>query len=153
MGGMHFDFVRNGILIAIIAHSWIGISLVWDKVLLRKPETRNLLSYVFWLGFISIFGLALIPFGFHMPGWRIAALAFWTGVIHLLANYFYYAALKAGEASNTLAIMGGFSPIATALIAIPLLRNPLGHGMLLGFMFLQEPRISNPSAPTNVPKG
>jgi drug/metabolite transporter (DMT)-like permease len=133
---MHFDFVRNGILIAIIAHSLIGISLVWDKVLLRKPETRNLLSYVFWLGFISIFGLALIPFGFHFPGSKIALLAFGTGVIHLLANYFYYAALKAGEASNTLAIMGGFSPVATALIAIPLLSNPLGHGMLLGFILM-----------------
>jgi len=133
---VHFQFLHNGIFVAIIAHSLIGISLVWDKVLLKRPETRNLLSYVFWLGFISIFGLALIPFGFHMPSWGLAALAFWTGVIHLAANYFYYAALKAGEASQTLAIMGGFSPIATALIAIPLLKNPLGAGMLPGFILL-----------------
>ncbi len=135
-GRMHFDFVRNGILIAVIAHSLIGISLVWDKVLLRRPETKNLLSYVFWLGFISIFGLALIPFGFRAPGWTVALLAFWTGVIHLAANYFYYAALKAGEASNTLAVIGGFSPLATALIAIPLLKNPLGHGMFTGFVLM-----------------
>ena len=135
-GGMHFAFVRNGVLIAVIAHTLIGVSLVWDKVLLRQPETKNLVSYVFWLGFISIFGLALIPFGFHLPSWTVAVLAFWTGVIHLAANYFYYAALKAGEASNNLAIVGGFSPVATALIAIPLLRNPLGHGMLTGFILM-----------------
>ncbi len=133
---MHFGWVHNGVLIAVIAHSLIGISLVWDKVLLRQPETKNLISYVFWLGFISILGLALIPFGFHVPSWTIALLAFWTGVIHLFANYFYYAALNAGEASNTLAIVGGFSPVATALIAIPLLSNPLGHGMLTGFILL-----------------
>src|SRR5579872_2681603 len=37
-------FVRNGVFIAIIANGLIGISLVWDKVLLKKPETRNLVS-------------------------------------------------------------------------------------------------------------
>lgn len=128
---------HNGILIAIIAHGLIGISLVWDKVLLRRPETRNLVSYVFWLGLISIFGLALIPFGFHLPAARVACLALAAGALHMAAIYFYYAALKAGEASQTLAIMGGFSPIATALIGIPLLKHPLGGtGALLGFALL-----------------
>src|SRR5579871_1117760 len=118
------DFLRNGIFIAIISHGLIGISLVWDKVLLRKPETRNLVSYVFWLGAISVFGLLLAPFGFHWPSLAIAGLALLTGVLHLAAIWFYYAALKRGEASQTLAVMGGFSPVATALIALPLLRNP-----------------------------
>src|SRR5260370_41486549 len=40
-------------------------------------------------------------------GTRIALLAFATGVIHLVANYLYYGALKKGEASETLAMMGG----------------------------------------------
>jgi drug/metabolite transporter (DMT)-like permease len=133
---MDFSFIRNGIFLAIIAHGLIGISLVWDKILLRLPETRNLLSYVFWLGFISVFGLLLIPFGFHMPSLTIIIVAFVAGLLHLAANFFYYAALKAGEASQTLAIMGGFSPVATALIAIGLLRHPLGRGSLLGFVLL-----------------
>ncbi|MGH9564992.1 MAG: hypothetical protein ACRD4I_03310, partial [Candidatus Angelobacter sp.] len=110
------EFVHNGIFIAVIAHGLIGGSLVWDKVLLRRPETKNLLSYVFWLGLISIFGLVLIPFGFKMPGYKTIALAFGAGLLQQVAIYFYYAALKGGEASQTLAIMGGFSPVATALI-------------------------------------
>jgi|ERR1700730_678430 drug/metabolite transporter (DMT)-like permease len=133
---MGFSFIRNGIFLAIIAHGLIGASLVWDKVLLRRPETRNLLSYVFWLGFISVFGLLLIPFGFHKPSFTVIILAFAAGLLHLVANFFYYAALKAGEASQTLAIMGGFSPVATALIAAGLLRHPLGRGSLLGFVLL-----------------
>lgn len=133
---MGFGFIHNGIFLAIIAHSLIGASLVWDKVLLRRPETRNLLSYVFWLGFISVFGLVLMPFGFHMPSLTAIILAFAAGLVHLVANFFYYAALKAGEASQTLAIMGGFSPVATGLIAIGLLRHPLGRGSLLGFVLL-----------------
>ncbi|HEY6937963.1 MAG TPA: hypothetical protein VI424_12470 [Terriglobales bacterium] len=130
-------FLHNGVFIAIIANGLIGISLVWDKVLLRQPETTNLVSYVFWLGAISIFGLLLAPFGFQWPKLSICLLAFATGILHLAAVWFYYAALKRGEASQTLAVMGGFSPIATALIAIPLLRHPyLTHGNLLAFALL-----------------
>lgn len=123
----------NGILIAIIAHGLIGISLVWDKILLQRKGMQNLASYVFWLGAISIFGLILIPFGFHMPPWKIAALALVAGFCDLLATWFYYAALKAGEASEELAAMGGFMPLATVLLSIPLLGVHF-HGQFLGFV-------------------
>ncbi|MEO8725653.1 MAG: hypothetical protein ABI383_05975 [Acidobacteriaceae bacterium] len=125
----------DGILIAVIAHGLIGLSLVWDKVLLKRPGTQNLFSYVFWLGAISIFGLILIPFGFKFPGFKLAGLGFIAGLLDLFASYFYYSALKAGEASEELAVMGGFAPIATALISIPLLSSSIG-GDLLGFALM-----------------
>lgn len=125
----------NGVLIAIIAHGLIGISLVWDKVLLKRPGTTNLVSYVFWLGAISVFGLVLIPFGFKWPGVKLAGMGFAAGALDLIASYFYYSALKAGEASEELAAMGGFAPVATALIAMPLLNAPVG-GELAGFMLM-----------------
>ncbi|HTR39067.1 MAG TPA: EamA family transporter [Bryobacteraceae bacterium] len=111
---------------AILGHALIGLSLLWDKVLLGRRTTTNLVSYVFWLGAISIFGLALLPFGFKLPKPSVAAIAFVAGVLDLIATYFYYAALKAGEASEELAVMGGFTPIATALISVPLLKQPVG---------------------------
>lgn len=128
-------FVVNGILIAVIAHGLIGISLVWDKVLLQRKGTQNLFAYVFWLGVISIFGLALIPFGFHMPRWRFAAIGFAAGILDLIASYFYYAALKAGEASDELAAMGGFAPVATAVFSVPLLQSAFG-GEFTGFALM-----------------
>ncbi len=126
------EITANGILIAVIAHGLIGVSLVWDKVLLQKKETTNLLSYVFWLGAISVFGLVLLGFGFKMPSLKLAGLGFVAGIVDLIASYFYYSALKAGEASDELAAMGGFEPVATALIAIPLLGHSLG-GNVAGF--------------------
>lgn len=111
----------NGILIAIAAHGLVGLSLVWDKVLLRRKGMRNLPSYVFWLGAISIFGLLLIPFGFHMPSGKIVTLATSAGVCDLIASWFYYYALKTGEASEEVAATGGFTPLATVLLSIPLL--------------------------------
>lgn len=129
------EIALNGVLIAIIAHGLIGISLVWDKVLLERKGTQNLLSYVFWLGAISIFGLVLIPFGFKLPHLRVAGLAFAAGVLDLIASYFYCWALKSGEASEELAAMGGFTPVATALIAVPLLKQPVG-GQFTGFTLM-----------------
>jgi drug/metabolite transporter (DMT)-like permease len=128
-------FALNGILIAIIAHGLIGISLVWDKILLQKRGTQNLVSYVFWLGAISIFGLALLPFGWRWPGWMLAGLSLLAGLLDLIASFFYYWALKTGEASDEVAAIGGFTPVATALIAIPLLRSSV-NGQLLGFSIL-----------------
>jgi drug/metabolite transporter (DMT)-like permease len=129
-------FFNNGILIAIIAHGLIGLSLVWDKVLLQQPHTKSIPNYVFWLGAMSVFGVVLVPFGFNLPSAGMAALGFGAGVVHLAANWFYYRALKQGEASQTLAVMGGFSPLATALIAIPLLSKPLGDHSLLAFALM-----------------
>jgi drug/metabolite transporter (DMT)-like permease len=125
----------NGFLMAVLAHGLVGISLVWDKVLLNRPMTKNLASYVFWLGAISVFGLILIPFGFHWPPLMWAGVGFAAGLLDLIASFFYYWALKAGEASDELAAMGGFAPVATALIAIPLLNKPIG-GQLLGFALM-----------------
>ncbi len=129
------EIALDGILIAIVAHGLIGISLVWDKVLLQRKGTKNLVSYVFWLGAISVFGLILIPFGFKFPAWNLAGLGFAAGVLDLIASFFYYWALKAGEASEELAAMGGFAPVITALIAMPLLKRPLG-GQFMGFAIM-----------------
>jgi uncharacterized membrane protein len=129
-------FVQNGALVAVIAHGLIGISLVWDKVLLKNPGTKNLYSYVFWLGAISVFGMILLGFGYKsLPFW-IAVIAFVGGALDLVASYFYYAALKAGEISDTLAIMGGFAPVATALFALLLLSNRMSRTQLLGFALM-----------------
>jgi drug/metabolite transporter (DMT)-like permease len=131
-----FDFIKNGIFIAIIAHGLIGISLIWDKVLLKNPGTKNLFSYVFWLGAISVFGVLLVPFGYNSPSWAVIGIGFGAGVVHLIGVFFYYAALKRGEASESLAIMGGFSPVATAGISYVMLSRVMASGELIGFALM-----------------
>ena len=122
--------------LAIIAHGLIGISLVWDKVLLKNPGTKNLVSYVFWLGAISVFGVILVPFGYSGAPFGLLAIAFCAGVADLLGTFFYYLALKRGEASNTLAIMGGFSPVATVAIGFLFLQQHMTGWRLIGFALM-----------------
>lgn len=111
----------NGVVIAIAAHVLVGASLVWDKILLKRQGMRDLSFYVFWLGAISIFGVLLVPFGFQMPSAKIAWLAGIAGFCDLVATWAYYAALKSGQASEEVAATGGFTPLATVLLSIPLL--------------------------------
>ena len=82
------SLLHNGIFIAILAHALIGLSLVWDKILLENPETQDVVNYVFWLGAMSILGLCLIPFGFHRVDARLFAIAFTAGVVQLVANWY-----------------------------------------------------------------
>lgn len=129
-------FAENGIVIAIIAHAMIGASLVWDKILMKRPGTKNLFSYVFWLGALSVFGVVLVPFGYKSsPPW-VMALAFGVGVVDLIATFFYYKALKMGEASESLAVVGGFTPVATLVFSYLLLSQQMKGGALLGFALM-----------------
>jgi drug/metabolite transporter (DMT)-like permease len=126
----------SGVLIAIIAHCLIGISLIWDKILLEETASQSVTNYVFWLGAMSVFGSILAVFGMKLPPLPVTLIAFGAGILHLIANYFYYWALKSGEASETLSIMGGFAPIATALIGIPILGSFLSGPELWGFLLM-----------------
>lgn len=143
---MHF--LQSGILIAIVAHFLIGLSLLWDKILLKQANTQSVVNFVFWMGAISIFGCIVGVFGMKLPSLGMFLIALAAGALDLIATYFYYKALKSGEASQTLAVMGGFTPLATALLSVPLLSNKALHGstiwgfglMVAGgfFMFFSE---------------
>lgn len=62
------SILRNVPLLAVLAHGIIGASLVWDKALLKNRGTKNLVSYVFWLGSLSLFGVALVPCRYKSAG-------------------------------------------------------------------------------------
>jgi uncharacterized membrane protein len=83
-----------------------------------------------------VFGVLLVPFGYNSPSFELSALAFVAGVIHLAGVFFYYQGLKRGEASETLAVMGGFSPVATAGIAFALLSKQMTGVELVGFLLM-----------------
>jgi drug/metabolite transporter (DMT)-like permease len=128
--------LENGVLIAAVANAVVGLTLVWDKVLLKQTSTKSVINYVFWLGAISIFGCIIGVFGMRKPSVGMLLIACGAGAVDLLASYVYYKALQAGEASQTLAVMGGFAPLATALIGVPLLHERMRGPALGGFGLL-----------------
>lgn len=128
---MHFW--ENGVFIAAVAQAMVGVTLVWDKVLLKQTHSKSVVNYIFWLGAIGIFGCIVGIFGLKKPSLGIALVGLASGALDLMGSWAYYKALRMGEASQTLAIMGGFGPLATALISVPLLREQLHDGEIWGF--------------------
>jgi uncharacterized membrane protein len=126
----------SGITIAVVAHLIVALTLVWDKILLGDKQTQSIIGYVFWFGILSAFGPFLAFFGLKLPEPRITALALASGGLYVASNYFYFVALSRGESSQAVPIMGGLSPVATALIGLPLLHTTLSGKGLWGFSLL-----------------
>lgn len=116
----------TGIFFAFLGQLLLGFSLVMDKVLLnQKPKKDQVLSYIFWIGVLNFVGLLLVPFGFAAPSPATIILSLIAGAIFLLSMAAYYVALTKGGVSSTLAIVGGFAPIATYFIADLFAFSPL----------------------------
>ncbi|MDO8513088.1 MAG: DMT family transporter [bacterium] len=126
----------NGIAIAVIAQIIIGISLIIDKTFLKEKVAGNVFAYVFWIGLFNFFAIFFVPFDFTMPSFLTAVTAFAGGVLFLIALICYYKALENGEASQTLALLGGFTPLATIIFSSLVLRNFLNPIEIFFFIFL-----------------
>ena len=131
-----FAITPMGILIATIGYTILGIVLVIDKIILKRPHAGTVLAYVFWVGILNTLMLLVAPFGFHIPPAHAALTAIAAGISFFFATFFFYQALSKGEASHTPTIIGGFTPVATALIGSSLLATPLNIAEKTAFVFL-----------------
>ncbi len=126
----------NWLLAAIIAQVILGTSLVFDKILLKK-SCFNPWVYTFWLGIFGAFAFLFIPFSFDSStlSASLFAIALLAGVFFILAMFFLFYALARGEASVTLPIIGGFSPLFTLAFGEWFLESRLAGGDLFAFFF------------------
>lgn len=125
----------NWLFIAVLAQIILGTSAVFDKFLLKR-KFFDPLVYAFWLGLLGIFALLILPFGFTILPLNTIIIAFISGALFVLAMLFLFYALDYSEASSTLPVIGGFSPVFTLVIGYFLLGSFLGLGELLAFFFL-----------------
>lgn len=123
------------LFVALLAQFILGSSAVFDKSLLRQ-RFFNPLSYSFWLGALGIFSLVLVPLGFHFVPLKIFSVAVLAGVFFVIGMAFLFFALNKMEASDTLPIIGSFSPIFTLAAAYYLLGVFIGLLDFTGFALL-----------------
>lgn len=126
----------SSVVIAALAQLFIGLSLVFDKILLGKRTLGDPVLYVFWLGVVGLAGVALVPFGFAIPPLATVLLALATGGTFIAGLLFQYLALTRGEASQTLAIVGGFTPVAAAIAGRFLLKGEVNVAYTIAFGIL-----------------
>ena len=123
------------LLIVIIAHFFSAGIFIIDRYLLKK-KFPNPLSYAFYTGILSIFTLALAPFGFSMPGISQIIISLATGVVWLLAVIIFYTALRKGESSRVVPTVGGLIPLFTLGLSFMFLGERLASKEIIAFCLL-----------------
>ena len=101
------------LITAIISYFLLAIVFLLDKYLLvqRIPDPK---VYAFYIGLISILTVFLIPFvGFEVPELKVVLLSLVTGVVFILALFYFFKALRAFEASRIVPAVGGILPLFT----------------------------------------
>jgi drug/metabolite transporter (DMT)-like permease len=124
------------LLITILAYFLLAFSAMGDEYLLNgKPNPKN---YSFYTGALGVLTLLLIPFvGFTMPSLPLLLLALVTGVIFIIANFFYFTALEKFELSRVSPAIGGLLPVFTFIIVLfPNGSNSLSPAQIIAFVLL-----------------
>ena len=125
----------NWLFIVISAHFLYAGVFIIDKYLLKKGFP-NPLNYAFWMGIFSIVVLALMPFGFSVPSTNQIVISLVTGIVWLLAAIAFYTALRKGESSRVVPIVGGFIPLFTLVLSFIFLGERLSSKELVAFCLL-----------------
>lgn len=126
----------NWIGIAIIAYFLLALEIVLDKFLLSSKRVSHPAIYAFYSGTMGMFVILLIPFGFHWISLSKIILSFIAGIVFIYGMLSLFWAIKRGEASRVLPIVGAVVPIVSFFLAIIFLGENLGLRGILGISAL-----------------
>lgn len=123
------------IIVALFAYFLAALNSVIDKYLLKR-SIPNPIVYSFYVGIFSAFSIILTPFGLEWPGLEQFVMALAVGVVFLVALVAFFTALKKDEASRTVSIVGGFTPVFILILSGLLLGEALNQSEFYAFIFL-----------------
>lgn len=117
------------IIVAILAYFLISIQVILDKFLLSSRKVSHPSVYAFYTGALSLFTVALAPFGVRWTENSFFGIA--SGAVFLYGILLLFFAIRKSEASRVLPIIGAVTPLVTygmSFIAVP--------GQLEGYQLL-----------------
>ncbi len=120
---------------AILAYFLLALVNILDKFLLDKvlPSSRG---YTFLVGALGMLVFVLAPWYLYWPGTGLFFFNLLVGAMFPIALLFFYSALRKGEASKTLLLIGGAVPIFTLLFSILLLNDSFTYRQWIALLFL-----------------
>ncbi len=125
----------NGIEISIIAYCLLAIESLANKFLI-VGKVRSWRLYLFYVGLLSLTGLAFIPWGFYWPNKLIFFWSFLSGVVFFCYLSVLFSALKKWTASRVFVLMGAVTTLITLLIAHFFLQEKFTQYDWWGIVFL-----------------
>jgi drug/metabolite transporter (DMT)-like permease len=108
--------------VAIIAYFLLALVNLLDNFLLENVIDSSR-AYTFLVGVLGMVVFVLAPWFLKWPGTGLFFFNILVGTLFPLALLFFYAALKKGEASKTLLLVGGAVPVFTLIFSLILLND------------------------------
>ncbi len=124
------------LLVAIIAYFLVGLEVILDKFLLTSKRVSHPSIYAFYVGLMSLFALALFPFGFHLLSFQESFLILLPGIVFAYGILSMFFAVRKSEASRVVPVVGAVTPIVTYFLSVFFLRERLTHFQILGVVVL-----------------
>ncbi|HEU0051064.1 MAG TPA: EamA family transporter [Patescibacteria group bacterium] len=121
--------------LAILGHLSNAISFVIDKTLLRSTFKKSA-TYAAMIGGISFVVVLLSPWVHTWPAVKIYPYILGFGGFFVLALWAFFEALRKGEASRVVPIIGSLIPIFTLIGSLAIFRQNFTGRELIGFGLL-----------------
>jgi drug/metabolite transporter (DMT)-like permease len=121
--------------LAIVGHTLNGIAFVIDKVMLSSAFKRSA-TYAAMIGSISFVVLVAAPFVRTWPPLALLPAIAGFGSVFVFALWAFFEALKRGEASRVVPIVGSLIPMATLAGSVAFLHEAFTRTELVGFVLL-----------------
>lgn len=130
--------ISNLWLVFIIATNFFSAAVVlMDRYLVTSPTMIKPAVYAFYIGFLSIAAILVLPFGLvSKPTPAIVGLALITAVSYVLFILFFYKSLKLGHASDVAPATGAAAAISTLVFSFLILGDKLPPNFIPGLILL-----------------
>ena len=118
----------NWLLITIVAYLLLALEIILDKFLLSSERVSHPAIYAFYSGTLGLFAVVIGLFfgGFHSISFSKIIFSFVAGMIFIYGMLALFFAVRKGEASRVLPVVGAVIPIVTFFLALLFLREHLG---------------------------
>lgn len=125
------------ILLALVAHVVNAVVFIIDKGILSSDSPISQpLRLTFYTGLLSGAAIILLPFQFALPNAFIVSWSVVSAGSFLGALWFFFSALKIGEPSRVVPLIGSLVPVFTLIFATTILGEQLVFRDLIAVLFL-----------------
>lgn len=125
----------NWLFIALVAYFLLAIANLLDKFLVEKV-LGSARAYTFMTAMMGLVVFVGAPWFLFWPGLVMFGFNIFLGALFALALLLLYASLRRGEASRSLVLIGGSTPIFSAPLAFWFLGDGFSQRQILAILFL-----------------
>lgn len=146
------------IFASIAAYFFQSIVSLFDKFLLKQLIPKPAV-YAFYVSALSVVGVLFFIFDPRVPSAPVLIAGLLAGAIYVYALIAYYSALREGEASRVVPLLGGMISVFTFLLAWIFLGERLNQSQIFafvaivagGYLLASEHAISHAITPLHTP--